>query len=342
MATPSFFKQIRLSASYYTMTLLANFLGSKAYWNEITDGVYLGAMPIATKVGRFGNHGEALIAESNRKQKPLKAVISANEDWELEGYGFLGLKPVTTAFWQSQDVNHFVVDFADFGANIPVSDVKAAVEVMIKSVEEGGSVYVHCKAGRGRSLVIVMCFLMEHLKLNPEAAFELLITQRPHVSPSISQFKLIEEYRKEYCQNLKALNLNSPVLIPYRKDLKGALYSPMNHGVLAYAAVIALFGTSSLVLAVAGISCMVLALGSSKLQEKRRLRQKESVETIMITHEVLKAPAYKAGIEAGRNWKGWFKAWGDYSTYRMGYDQYLVGLKQGQEIEARDSKNKLK
>ncbi len=48
-------------------------------------------------------------------------------------------------------------------------------------VERGGTVYVHCKAGRGRSASVCMAFLIKHRALSPRAAQRLLTQARPHV-----------------------------------------------------------------------------------------------------------------------------------------------------------------
>ncbi|KAJ8564257.1 hypothetical protein ON010_g7088 [Phytophthora cinnamomi] len=40
--------------------------------------------------------------------------------------------------------------------------------------------YVHCKAGRGRSTVVVVAFLIQYRNMTLEEAFELVKTKRPH------------------------------------------------------------------------------------------------------------------------------------------------------------------
>ena len=46
----------------------------------------------------------------------------------------------------------------------------------------GGSVFVHCKAGRGRSLVAVLAWLAKHRRVHPRDGLAMVRRVRPHVS----------------------------------------------------------------------------------------------------------------------------------------------------------------
>ena len=52
----------------------------------------------------------------------------------------------------------------------------------IKKQPAGGSVYVHCKAGRGRAGTMLMAYLIDAKGLTPQEAQKALSTVRPHVS----------------------------------------------------------------------------------------------------------------------------------------------------------------
>ena len=49
---------------------------------------------------------------------------------------------------------------------------------MQKEIDEGRGVYVHCNGGKGRSAVVVICFLMVKHGLSSDAAFELVRSKR--------------------------------------------------------------------------------------------------------------------------------------------------------------------
>ncbi|KAF4750183.1 Phosphatidylglycerophosphatase and protein-tyrosine phosphatase 1, partial [Perkinsus olseni] len=59
--------------------------------------------------------------------------------------------------------------------------VEAAVDYIDEQLEAGKSVYVHCKAGKGRSGTIVICWLMKHFHMTPEDAQAHLAKARPQI-----------------------------------------------------------------------------------------------------------------------------------------------------------------
>ncbi|KAK1289804.1 putative dual specificity protein phosphatase DSP8 [Acorus calamus] len=58
----------------------------------------------------------------------------------------------------------------------------------------GRTTYVHCKAGRGRSTTIVLCYLVEHRRMTPKAAFDYVRSIRPRVLLAPSQWRAVQEY----------------------------------------------------------------------------------------------------------------------------------------------------
>ena len=46
---------------------------------------------------------------------------------------------------------------------------------------EGGKTYVHCKAGRGRSTTLVLCYLIKYCGQVPEQAYMFVREKRPQV-----------------------------------------------------------------------------------------------------------------------------------------------------------------
>uniref|UniRef100_M4BI18 Tyrosine specific protein phosphatases domain-containing protein n=1 Tax=Hyaloperonospora arabidopsidis (strain Emoy2) TaxID=559515 RepID=M4BI18_HYAAE len=58
--------------------------------------------------------------------------------------------------------------------------------------------YVHCKAGRGRSAVVVVAFLVQYRQMTLDDAFEVVMTKRPHVRLNTSQHEILREFSKKY------------------------------------------------------------------------------------------------------------------------------------------------
>jgi atypical dual specificity phosphatase len=56
---------------------------------------------------------------------------------------------------------------------------------------------VHCKAGKGRSATVVLCYLMDKLQgehLTPERAQELLLTRRSFVTCNLHKRATVHEF----------------------------------------------------------------------------------------------------------------------------------------------------
>ena len=64
---------------------------------------------------------------------------------------------------------------------------------MNEHIQNGGKVYVHCKAGRGRSTVIVAAYFIKHKNYTVEDAMKYIRSKRPHVSLHIRQKLVLEK-----------------------------------------------------------------------------------------------------------------------------------------------------
>jgi atypical dual specificity phosphatase len=61
----------------------------------------------------------------------------------------------------------------------------------------GVTTYVHCKAGRGRSTVVVIAFLMQHRHMSLEDAIAFVKTKRPHVSLHPKQMRILRSFAED-------------------------------------------------------------------------------------------------------------------------------------------------
>ncbi|KAL2903119.1 putative dual specificity protein phosphatase DSP8 [Bienertia sinuspersici] len=58
----------------------------------------------------------------------------------------------------------------------------------------GWMTYVHCKAGRGRSTTIVLCYLVQHKQMTPEDAYNYVRSIRPRVQLASAQWQAVKDY----------------------------------------------------------------------------------------------------------------------------------------------------
>lgn len=54
---------------------------------------------------------------------------------------------------------------------------------------------MHCKAGRGRSTTLVICYLVRQMRMSPEEAYAFVRTKRPQVCLAEGQWAAVREVR---------------------------------------------------------------------------------------------------------------------------------------------------
>jgi atypical dual specificity phosphatase len=69
----------------------------------------------------------------------------------------------------------------------------------IKRQPPGATVYVHCKAGRGRAGTMLMAYLIDQ-GLSPAEAQKALSAVRPHVSPRLWKRRSVREFHRRHVQ----------------------------------------------------------------------------------------------------------------------------------------------
>jgi len=132
--------------------------GNKKKFNftQIEEHLYLGSLP------RQKGHLEQL------KEAGIKAVVTLNQQWELD----VSMKELREA-----GLNGLRINVPDYSAPYQ-NQIRSGVEWMQKEVGEGNAVYVHCNGGKGRSAVVVICFLMVQHGMSSDTAFEYVRSKR--------------------------------------------------------------------------------------------------------------------------------------------------------------------
>jgi len=121
----------------------------------VVNGLILGVIPKSNQI-------DDIIKQAKSSQDPVKAIhiFSITDEFEQGMQGML--QPRELEELQKKhgiEFKHHQVPMTDFGAEITSQSILATVYKMQKIIEEGGTVYIHCKAGRARSAMIVAAYL---------------------------------------------------------------------------------------------------------------------------------------------------------------------------------------
>jgi len=155
--------------------LLGRWLKIRHWWDRIDDHVVLGAFPFARDVPNLQCDGVTDVINTCQEYAGPQAA------YEKAGITQLRLPTV--------DFNHPSLE-----------NVVKGVEFIQSVAEKGGTVYVHCKAGRARSATIVLCWLMKSQEMTPDEAQQFILEQRPHADPRLARRPVVQEFYK----NLKS------------------------------------------------------------------------------------------------------------------------------------------
>jgi atypical dual specificity phosphatase len=156
-------------------------LRGNAWWTKLTPyNIYLGALPLKSK----GHLQE--IADLGVTQ-----VLAVVEDFELD-VGYFNT-PITSTDWNELGIGFTQIPAVDFEA-LTSEQIKNGVAELARMIEAGDTVYVHCKAGKGRSATIVIAYLMEHHMLSFDEAFSFVQNLRPQINLNSYQRQAIFDY----------------------------------------------------------------------------------------------------------------------------------------------------
>lgn len=158
-------------------TLIYNVVRNKIqsefrWWDRVDEFILLGAVPFPGDVLRL-------------KELGVCGVVTLNEAYETL---------VPTSLYHAHDIEHLVIPTRDYLFAPSYGDICKAVEFIHNNASAGKTTYVHCKAGRGRSTTIVLCYLVERKQMTPDAAYEYVRSIRPRVRLASSQWQAVQDY----------------------------------------------------------------------------------------------------------------------------------------------------
>ena len=185
LALPSTMDRLLFNVSLSWNQARNNCSSSWAWWSHVNEHVMLGALPLASR-----DHLRAL-----KQDEGVTAVLSLNMPHELGagGRGTWFAMPVTPEEWRTAGIAHQALPTNDFFPPTP-ERIALAIEFIEEHVRCRGRVYVHCKAGRGRSAVIAACYLCKQRGLKPDDAVALLKTLRAQTNMGRAQRAAVQSF----------------------------------------------------------------------------------------------------------------------------------------------------
>lgn len=203
-------------------TLLYNVVRNKIqtefrWWDRVDQFILLGAVPFPTDVLHL-------------KKLGVCGVVTLNESYETL---------VPTSLYHAHGIDHLVIPTRDYLFAPLSDDICKAVEFIHENASSGKTTYVHCKAGRGRSTTIVLCYLVKHKQMTPEVAYNYVKAIRPRVRLASSQWQAVQDYyynqkNKKFTKkpDLEPFDDASMVLVK-ASDLEGYKESFVGNKILA-------------------------------------------------------------------------------------------------------------
>jgi atypical dual specificity phosphatase len=173
--------QLIFLPTYAWNLLLGRLLKLRHWWDEIEPGVLLGARPLQCDVQPLYEAG-------------VRGVVNMCDEYRgpVEEYERLGIEQqwLRTIDFQPPTLQH----------------IHDGVEFIQQKLDSNQKVYVHCKAGRGRSATIVLCWLVKYRGMSVAEAQRVLLAKRPHVKSDLDQRQVVKEYEQAILAGRKINN----------------------------------------------------------------------------------------------------------------------------------------
>ncbi|TYI54602.1 hypothetical protein E1A91_D11G086600v1 [Gossypium mustelinum] len=188
-------------------TLLYNLVRNKIqsefrWWDRVDEFILLGAVPFPADVPRLKDLG-------------VSGVVTLNEPYETL---------VPTSLYHAHNIHHLVIPTRDYLFAPSFADIFQAVDFIHENASVGKTTYVHCKAGRGRSTTIVLCYLVEHRHMTPDAAYEYVRSIRPRVLLAPAQQQAVQDYylhkvsNNGICGDSCSMIIKKTLVVPEKQD----------------------------------------------------------------------------------------------------------------------------
>ena len=149
--------------------ILSKIIPNQNWFDAIDDTLILGALPM----------------KSVRKKLAVNKVINMCEEW-----------PGPIGEYQANGIEQLWIPVLDT-TSPSLKQINLAVQFIQQAKESRQTVYLHCKAGSGRSATIAIAWLVHSTSLSLEDAQKHLQSIRPHVSKKLYERQSLIDFSKE-------------------------------------------------------------------------------------------------------------------------------------------------
>ena len=161
---------VRLTLGWEALCCHLN--SSRHWWDEIDEGILLGAAPSVQSLRQLRERGVCGIVNlCLRDELPLLPYI----DFGME---CLNLPTVDRC-------------------PPTISDIRKAMDFIHRHRAAQHSVYIHCRAGRGRGATVALCWLIKARGLSPAEAYAALHSQRLQIDPALDRRAVVIRFWSE-------------------------------------------------------------------------------------------------------------------------------------------------
>ena len=133
-------------------------------------------------------------AEKIFKEKNITSILSIIEEKEtLKKTIFT--TPINLSYWEKNNFSHLHIPIKD---RYPLSyiDLQKAADFIQREVSSNKNIYVHCTAGRSRSAMAVISYLVKYKKMDLTQAYRFVKSKRRIVLINYSQRKALKKIIK--------------------------------------------------------------------------------------------------------------------------------------------------
>jgi atypical dual specificity phosphatase len=170
------------------------------WWDEIgtfeKGRLILGALPLNISIPSFEKRDDLAAL----KEQGVGAILSVVEVFENNSDGYI-TAPIKPENYGKDAIKQLQLPTPDC-QTIYLEQISRGVEFIQWNLKNGRSTYVHCKAGRGRSALIVMCYLIKRQNKTAREAFDLVKKNRPQAgfSEESAEWKTLKSFERFYCR----------------------------------------------------------------------------------------------------------------------------------------------
>ena len=152
--------------------LLGRVLKVRNWWDPIDQHVILGAFPFSSDIAPLAKLG-------------VRGIVNTCEEFGGR-----------VALYEKHSIEQFYMPTIDF-THPAYDDVRGAVDFIQNHVDKQQKVYIHCKAGRGRSATVAICWIMKSRQLSAAQAQKYLLGKRGHINRHLTQRPIVQRFEAD-------------------------------------------------------------------------------------------------------------------------------------------------